>query len=46
MHIMLSYNHYAKEEVFKMRDVLKEEGYPIWIDEEQITGGNIYCYIS
>ena len=36
---MLSYNHQAKVEVYKMKDLLKKQGYKVWIDAEQITAG-------
>ena len=38
-HIMLSYNHQAKVEVYQMKDLLKKQGYKVWIDVEQITAG-------
>ncbi|XP_067935708.1 uncharacterized protein [Watersipora subatra] len=38
-HIMLSYNHQAKTEVNKMKDLLKQRGFKVWIDHEQITAG-------
>lgn len=40
-HIMLSYNHQAKEEVNKMKERLREKGYKVWIDQEQITTGTM-----
>ena len=38
---MLSYNHLSKQPVFAMRDMLRERGYKVWIDEDQITAGKI-----
>ena len=40
-HIMLSYNHLSKQPVFAMRDMLRDRGYKVWIDEDQITAGKI-----
>lgn len=40
-HVMLSYNHQAKTEVLKMNDRLRQLGYKVWIDMEQITAGKL-----
>lgn len=56
-HIMLSYNHLAKAMVFRVRDMLVERGYKVWIDEDQITAGKcktidiiilviLWCYVN
>ena len=42
-HIMFSYSHkIRKEEVHKMKARLEEQGYKVWIDEEQITSGETF----
>lgn len=46
-HIMMSYNHQSKVEVFKMKTRLQSLGYKVWIDEEQITaGGHAYQQVN
>jgi len=34
---MLSYNWGVQKEVFKLREILKANGYKVWIDVEQMS---------
>ena len=36
-HIMIGYQHGSKERVKKLREKLREEGYNVWIDYEQMS---------
>lgn len=39
-HIMISYQWDVKPEVLEFRELLKEEGYRVWIDVEQMHKGS------
>ena len=44
--VMISYSHRNKENVFKVRDKIKDADLNVWIDEESMPGGNLLTSMS
>ena len=40
-HVMLSYNWGYQKEMLKIRDALKDSGYKIWMDVDQLGGSTL-----
>lgn len=43
---MISYQHGVKQEVLKLRQRLKQEGFNVWIDVENMSGSTLESMAS